>query len=131
MVVELVQMAFHDRVLTEEATWQVVVLIPKGGREYRDIGLNEVVWKLVAVIINCHFTASITYHKYLHGFRAGHGMGTATLEVKLLQKVAAIKEEVLQKSFLELHKTCDALDRSRGMDILEGYRVGPRALLFL
>ena len=30
MVVDLVQSAFWDGKLTEEATWQVVVLIPKG-----------------------------------------------------------------------------------------------------
>ena len=57
---ELAQTAFRDGVLAEEATWQAVVLIPKGGRDYRGIGLIEVVWKAVAVILNRHFTASIT-----------------------------------------------------------------------
>ena len=57
---ELAQTAFRDGVLAEEATWQAVVLIPKGGRDYRGIGLIEVVWKAVAVIPNRHFTASIT-----------------------------------------------------------------------
>ena len=45
----------------------------------------EVVWKAVLVILNCRFTASITYHDSLHGFWAGRGTGTATLEFKLLQ----------------------------------------------
>ena len=30
--------------------WQVVVLIPKGKKYYCDIGLMEVMWKVVAAI---------------------------------------------------------------------------------
>ena len=39
-VVELMQTAFRDRDLAEEATWQAVVLIPKGKKDYRGIGLE-------------------------------------------------------------------------------------------
>ena len=59
--------------------------------DYRVIGLVEVVWKAVAVILNQRFTASITYHNSLHGFWAGNGMGTPTLEVKLIQQVIAMR----------------------------------------
>ena len=59
-VVELVQTAFQDGVLAEDATWQAVFLIPKGEKDYRVIGLVEVVWKVVAAIINRPFTSSIT-----------------------------------------------------------------------
>ena len=78
-------MAFREGRLAEEAMWQVVVLIPKGGKDYRGIVLVEVMWKVVAVVLNCRFTASITFHDFLHGFWMGHGTGTATLEAKLLQ----------------------------------------------
>ena len=78
-------MSFQYGVLVWEATCQAVVLTPKRGRYYRGIGLWELVWKAVAVIINHHFTAFITYHNSLHGFRAGRGTGTTTLKVKLLQ----------------------------------------------
>ena len=88
---ELVQTAFKDRYLAEEATWQAVVLIPKGKKYYRGIGLVEVMWKVVAAILNRRFTASITYHYNLHGFRAGRGTGNATLEAKLLQQLAALR----------------------------------------
>ena len=71
--------------------WQAVVLITKRKTEYRGIGLVELMWKVVAAIINCRFTASITYHDFLHGFRAGHGTGTTTLEAKLLQQLAALR----------------------------------------
>ena len=65
---ELVHTAFRDGVLAEEATWKAVVLILKGGGDYLSIGLVEVVRKAVAVILNCCFTISITYHEFLHWF---------------------------------------------------------------
>ena len=71
--------------LSEEAACQAVVLIPKGGGDYRGIGLVEVIWKAVAMILNICFIATITYHDFLHGFRSVCGTGTATLEVNLLQ----------------------------------------------
>ena len=112
--------------MVEETTWQAVVLIPKGGKDYRGIGLVEVMWKLVAVILNHRFTSSITYHDALHRFWAGRGTGTATLEAKLLQQLAAMREEVLYVIFLYPTKSYNALDRSRCLEILEGYGVAPR-----
>ena len=126
-VVELVQTDFRDRDLAKEATWQAVVLIHKGKKDYRGIGLVEVMWKVVAAIINRRFTSSITYHDAFHGFRAGRGTGTATLEANLLQQLADLGEEVLYIIFLDLTKAYDALDRSRCLEILEGYGVGPNA----
>ena len=41
-VVELIQTAFWDGELAEEATWKAVVLIPKGKGDYRGIDLVEV-----------------------------------------------------------------------------------------
>ena len=87
--------------------------------------------KAVAVILNCRFTVSITYHDSLHGFRLGRGMGIAPLKVKLLQNVAALGEAVLHVIFLELHKAYNALYRSRCLDILEGYGLDPRDLRLL
>ena len=98
-VVELVQTDFRDGVLAEEATWQTVVLIPDGKKDYQVIGLVEVVWKVVAAILNRRFTSSITYHCALHGFRAGRGTRTATLEAKLLQQLAAMRKEFLYVNF--------------------------------
>ena len=84
-------------------------------------------WKVVMAILHRRLTASIDYHDFLHGFRGGHGTGTANLKTKLLQQLAAMKEEVLYMIFLDLHKAYDDLDRSRCLDILEGYGMGPRA----
>ena len=69
--------------------------------------------KVVVEILNRRLTASITYHDFLHRFRAGRGTGTTTLEAKLLQQLAALREEVLYVIFLDLYKVYDALDRSR------------------
>ena len=127
----MVQIAFIDRVLTEEATWKAVVLISKGVITYRSIGLVEVVWKAVMVVLNFRFIASINYHDFLHGFCAGCRTRTATPEVKLLQQVTTMGEEVFQGIILDLHKSYGALDRPRCLDILEGYGVGTRDLCLL
>ena len=58
-MVELVQLAFQDWVIAEEAAWQEVVLISKVGGDYRGIGLMEVIWKAVEVILNRRFTDAI------------------------------------------------------------------------
>ena len=88
---ELVQTAFRDGDLAEESTWQAGVLNPKGKGDYWGISLVEVMWKVVAVILNRRFTSSITFHDVLHGLRVGRNMGTATLEGKLIQKLAAMR----------------------------------------
>ena len=105
----------------------MVVLLPKCGKDYRGIFLVEVTWKAVAAILNFRLTASITFHEFLHGFRAGHGTGTVTLEAKLLQQLAALREDFLYVIFLDLHKAYDALYRSRFLEISEGYGMGPWA----
>ena len=112
-VVALVSAAFGGGRLAEESMWQAVVLIPKGGGDYRGIGLMEVVWEVVAEIINRQTTASITYHNIFHGFQAGRGTGTAILEAKILQKLAAMREEFLYVICMYLNKAYDTLDRDR------------------
>ena len=81
----------------------------------------------MAEILRRRLMTAITYHNALHGFQAGRGTGTATLEAKMLQQLAALREEFLYVIFLELTEVYDTLDRSRSLDILEGYGVGPRA----
>ena len=51
----------------------------------------EVMWKVVAVILNRRRTSTITFHDVLHGLQAGCGTRTATLEAKLLQQLAAMR----------------------------------------
>ena len=108
-----------------------MVLNSKGKKDYRGIGLVEVMWKVVAAILNRRLTVSITFHDFLCGFWAVRGTGTATLETKLLQQLAALREDILYMIFLDLHKAHGALDRSRCLEILEGYGVGPQARIIL
>ena len=65
-----------------------MVLIPKGLGDYCGIGLVEVMFKAVVVIINCRFTASIAYHDSFYGFWASRVMETTTLKVKLIQRLS-------------------------------------------
>ena len=125
---ELVQTAFQDGVLLDEATCKAVALILKRGGDYCGICIVEVVWKLVTVTLNLRFTTSIIYHDPLHGFRVGHGTGNATLEVKLLQQVTSMRVALLHAILLDLQNTSNALDRSRYLAILKGYVMRPRAL---
>ena len=83
------------------------------------------------MILNCLFTAAITYYNSLHGFREGSGTGTATLEVNMLQQGAALREAILHEIFLDLHKAYDALDRSRCLGILGEYGMDTRSLRLL
>ena len=91
-VVEMTQTAFREGKLAEETAWQTVVTIPKEKGEFRGIGLVEVTWKLMAVILHCRLTTGLQLHDALHGFREGCGTRTATLEDKLLQHLAAMRE---------------------------------------
>ena len=95
----------------DEAMCQGVVMIPKERWDYCCIGLVKVVWKVVAVILNRRFAASVAFHDVLHGFQVGCGTGTASLGAKLLQQLTAMSEEVLYAIFMDLHKAYDALDR--------------------
>ena len=65
-MVDLVQTSFREGRLAKEATWQAVILNPKGEKDYRDIGLVEVMWKVVAEILNLRITASINFHDFFN-----------------------------------------------------------------
>ena len=61
--------------------WKTVVMISKGGgNNFRGVGMVEVLWKAISGIINRWISSSIQFHDDLHGFCAGIGTGTSTLE---------------------------------------------------
>ena len=68
-LVDITQTEFREVKLAEEAMWKTVVLIPKGKRGFRGIGLVGVTWKVVAVILHRRLTAGIKFHDALHRFR--------------------------------------------------------------
>ena len=91
----------------------------------------KVLWKAIASIINCRLTEAISFHDTLHGFRAGRGTGTATLKAKLLQQLTDMRGAVIFEFFLDIHKSYNALDRERALDLLTAYGVGPRTVRLL
>ena len=42
--------------------WTKMVLIPKGGGDYRGIGLVETIWKFCTSIVNIRIRSSIVLH---------------------------------------------------------------------
>ena len=67
----------------------------------------------MGVILNSRITSSIAYHDFFHGLRKGRRTGTVSLGAKLIQQLAAMREEVLCVIFMDLHKVYDAFDRDR------------------
>ena len=60
--------------------WNTMVLLPKGSKEYQEIRLVEVVWKVCATVVNCRLKGSVKLQDALHGFKAGRETGTAILK---------------------------------------------------
>ena len=73
--------------------WAGIVLLHKGGVDYRGIGLLEPVWKVVELTIMNARLQVIELHDSLHGFTAKRGTGMATIEVKLTQKPAHMEQD--------------------------------------
>ena len=51
-------------------------------------------------ILNRRLSSEMQYHDTLHGFRTGRGIGTASLEAKLIQQLTAMREEFLCEPML-------------------------------
>ena len=88
---EHVQMDSSEGRLIEEATCQTVILIRKWTDEFREIGLVEVIWKIVIVNLNCRLGLAITFHGIIYGFHYVIGTGTTYLDTKLPQYLEAMR----------------------------------------
>ncbi len=64
-------------------------------------------------------------HDCLHGRLPRWGTGTAIMEVKLNQQLSWVDQAPLCQIYLDLKKAYDALNRTRCLEILAGYGVGP------
>ena len=47
LFIELVQAVWIHGIIPRQLLWSIVVLIPKGGEDYRGIGLLEPIWKVL------------------------------------------------------------------------------------
>ena len=84
----------------------------------------------MAILIFC-LGIAIDFYGVLHGFRTGRGMGTTSLEAKMIQHLVAIREEVLYNILIDVHKDKNTLDRDRCLGILITYGVVTRAIHLL
>ena len=94
-VVDIVQAALLYVRLTEEEKWHAIVMLPKCGGDLHGIGLAEVIWKMVVIILDHRLSTVIEFHDVLHCFGANRGTGTTSLEAKLLQHLVEMREDFL------------------------------------
>ena len=100
---DILQVALCGRTLSGKSMCQMLVLIPKGDNgDFRGIGIVEILWNTITGLLNPRFTSAIGFHDVLHGLCAGYGMGTASLDAKLIQKITDTREAVLHKNLLNL-----------------------------
>ena len=55
-------------------------------------------------VFNQRIGVTVNFHYVFHELWAGWGMGTASLEAKLLQQLTIMRKEVLYEVFLDLRK---------------------------
>ena len=55
--------------MSEEIAWVKMILVLKGKRCYRGIGLVEVLWKVFSVVVGFRLKSSVVLHDTLNGFR--------------------------------------------------------------
>jgi hypothetical protein len=107
--VQMFQIIWDRGEIPMQMSWMVVVLLPKGGGNFRGIGLLDPCWKVVEKIMVRRMGA-IDFDPCLHGGMPKRGMGTATILAKLAQQLAWVEQEPLYQIFVNLRKAYDHLD---------------------
>ncbi|KAL7524361.1 hypothetical protein ACHAWF_003308 [Thalassiosira exigua] len=106
----LVRAIWKQGHIPRQLLWVVVVLLPKGGWDYRGIGLLEPIWKVIEGVIDTQLKV-IELHDCLHGYRAKRSTGvTATVEAKLAPQLAYLEQEPFFSVFFYLKKVFGAMD---------------------
>jgi hypothetical protein len=105
----LVQAIWDEGKIPIQLGWDVTVLIPKGGGDYRGIGLLKPIWKVIKKMMD-HWLEVIALHNSLHSCWNGQGTGTMVIKAKLTQKLAHIEQAPFYRVFINLKKMFDAMD---------------------
>ena len=82
---EILQFRYKHGSIPVELGCIILILIPKVNSYNQGIGILEVLWKVVEAIIDKCIKNVVTFHDVLHGFCSERGMGTAIIELKLVQ----------------------------------------------
>ena len=123
---KLVQHMWESGTLPKDMIWTIFILTPKGKADTREIGMIEILWKVVEAIIKTNIKTVVTFQNVLHGFRIRRGTGTAIMENNMAQDLSSIDQDPLFLVFLYLRKAYDNLYYGRILHTLEGYRSGPK-----
>jgi hypothetical protein len=125
--VQMIQTIWDRGEIPMQMSWMVVVLLPKGGGNFRGIGLLDPCWKVVEKIM-VHRMSAIKFHPCLHGGLPKRGIGTATIEAKMAQQLAWVEQEPLFQVFVDLRIAYNHLNQAKCLEIMTGYGVGPKLL---
>jgi hypothetical protein len=125
--VKMIQTIWDRGEIPMQMSWMVIILLPKGGGDFRGIGLLDPCWKVLEKIMVRRMGA-IDFHPCLHGGMPKRGMGTVMIEAKLAQQLAWVEQEPLYQIFVNLPKAYDHLNREKCLEIMTGYGVGPKLL---
>mmetsp|Transcript_5724 Transcript_5724/g.8521 ORF Transcript_5724/g.8521 Transcript_5724/m.8521 type:complete len:1130 (+) Transcript_5724:164-3553(+) len=125
-LLELIRLAFEEGILPKTFGEGIMVMIPKAEPgQYRPICLLDVVYKVVASIINRRLHSAIKFDDALHGNMPKRGTGTAIMEAKLLAQLQMRSDKPLFLVFIDLKKAYYSLDRGRALQIFQKYGMGP------
>ncbi len=125
--VKMIQAIWDRGEILMQMSWMVVVLLPKGGGNFRGIGLLDPCWKVMEKIMVRRMGA-IDFHPCLHGGMPKRGMGTVTIEAKLARQLAWVEQEPLFQVVVDLRKAYNHLNHAKCLEIMTGYGVGPKLL---
>ncbi len=112
LFVALMQATWESGTVPTQMSWMVIVLLPKGGGDYRGIGLLDPMWKVVEKIMVARMSC-LELQDCLHGGLPRRGTGMAIMGVKLNQQLAWVDQAPLYQIYLDLKKAYDTLDRTR------------------
>jgi hypothetical protein len=110
-LLQLVQAMWDEGKIPPQLGWVITVFIPKGGGDYRGIGLLEPIWKVIEERVMDHWLEPIALHDSLHGCLNGCGTGTVVIEAKLTQQLSHIEQAPFYGVFVDLKKAFDTMDR--------------------